>query len=68
MMQHELCIPIDGEPSYRETVILSSTGEASEVQYKMMGVYEMVNDQLVYGRPVWKQIDNDLFIFFSGNR
>ena len=65
MMQHELCTPIDGEPSYRETVILSSTGEASEVQYKIMGVYKRVEDQIVYGRPVWKHNHNDLFIFYS---
>ena len=46
---------------------MSSMGEASEVQYKIMGVYKRVEDQIVYGRPVWKHNHNDLFIFYSGN-
>ena len=56
----------EGEPTYPDTVTVSSTGGASETVPSVMGVYKITNITHS-GRPVW-QITTGLggFLFYNG--
>ena len=57
----------EGEPTYPETVRVSSTGEASERLASVMGVYKITN--ITHSdRPVWQSsVREDRFLFYHGN-
>jgi len=56
----------EGEPTYPDTVTVSSTGAAADKQPECMGVYKRT-PQTWSGRPVWKHtIRDDRFLFYHG--
>ena len=57
----------EGEPTYPETVTLSSTGGARERKPSVMGVYKITNITHS-GRPVWQStVREDRYLFYNGN-
>ena len=57
----------EGEPTYPETVTVSSTGGASETVPSEMGVYKITNITHS-GRPVWQStVRDDSYFFYNGN-
>ena len=57
----------EGEPTYPETVTVSSTGGASETWPSVMGVYKITNITHS-GRPVWQStVREDRYLFYNGN-
>ena len=57
----------EGEPTYPDTVTVSSRGGAAHPQCSSLGVYKITN-QTYTGRPVWKiMADYDTFLFYQGN-
>ena len=58
----------EGEPTYPETVTVSSTGGASERWPSVMGVYKITNITHS-GRPVWQStVREDRYLFYNGNK
>ena len=56
----------EGEPTYPDTVTVSSTEGAADSQYQSLGVYKKTY-QIHSGRPVWKStFRDDRFLFYSG--
>ena len=51
---------------YPEIVTVSSNGEAAKEQPKSLEVFQMLENILRHGRPVWKQDENDEFLYFNG--
>ena len=59
---------IEGEPTYPDTVTISSTGGAVDSQTSCLGVYTKTY-QIHSGRPVWKNTArDDRFLFYNGKR
>ena len=57
----------EGEPTYPETVTVSSTGGASKRWPSVMGVYKIANITHS-GRPVWQStVREDKYLFYNGN-
>ena len=57
----------EGEPTYPDTVTISSTGGAADEQVASLGVYTRTY-QIYSGRPVWKNTArDDRFLFYNGN-
>ena len=57
----------EGEPTYPDTVTVSSTEGATEEQVSSMGVYKKTY-QIHSGRPVWKStVRDDRFLLYNGN-
>ena len=57
----------EGEPTYPETVTVSSTGGASDTWPSVMGVYKISNITHS-GRPVWQNtVLEDRYLFYNGN-
>ena len=56
----------EGEPTYPDTVTVSSTEGAADSQYQSLGVYKKTS-QIRSGRPVWKStVRDDRFLFYNG--
>ena len=56
----------EGEPTYPDTVTVSSTEGASDSQSASIGVYKKTY-QIHSGRPVWKStVKDDRFLFYNG--
>ena len=56
----------EGEPTYPETVTVSSTGGAREIWPSVMGVYKITNITHS-GRPVWQsRVREDRYLFYDG--
>ena len=56
-----------GELTYPKTVTVSSTGGASEIRPREMGVYKITNITHS-GRPVWQStVREDRYLFYNGN-
>ena len=55
---------VEGEPSYPNTITVSSTGGARERWPSVMGVYKITNITHS-GRPVWHS--EDRFLVYYGN-
>ena len=57
----------EGEPTYPNTVTVSSTGGASERWPSVMGVYKITNITHS-GRPVWQStVREDRYLLYNGN-
>ena len=58
----------EGEPTYPDTVTVSSTGGAADSQSLSLSVYTKTY-QIHSGRPVWKNTArDDRFLFYNGKR
>ena len=56
----------EGEPTYPDTVTISSTGGAANTQSQCLGIYKKTS-QTWSGRPVWQNTArDDRFLFFHG--
>ena len=57
----------EGEPSYPDTITVSSTGGATERMPSVMGVYKITNITHS-GRPVWQsRVRGDRYLVYNGN-
>ena len=57
----------EGEPTYPDTVEISSSGGSADSHSTSMGVYKKTY-QIHSGRPVWKStVRDDRFLFYNGN-
>ena len=57
----------EGEPTYPDTVTISSTGVSADSQSASMGVF-IKTYQIHSGRPVWKSTGrDDRFLYYNGN-
>ena len=57
----------EGEPTYPDTVTISSTEGAADSQFGSLGVFTKTY-QIHSGRPVWKStVRDDRFLFYNGN-
>ena len=58
----------EGEPTYPDTVTISSTGVSADSQSASMGVF-IKTYQIHSGRPVWKNTArDDRFLFYSSGK
>ena len=57
---------VEGEPTYPDTLTVSSTEDAADEQVASMGVYKKTY-QIHSCRPVWKStVKFDRYLFYSG--
>ena len=57
----------EGEPTYPDTVTVSSTGDAADSQPESLGVYK-ITPHTWSGRPVWQHtVRDDRYLFYNGN-
>ena len=57
----------EGEPTYPESVTISSTGGTSETWPSYLGVYKRTN-MTNSGRPVWQSTSSDdRYLFYDGS-
>ena len=55
----------EGEPEYPVQLIVSSSGEASKLYPDAMGVYRKIKGDIKHGRPVWKHIEHNIFLYYA---
>lgn len=56
----------EGEPDYPVQIKVASSGEAAQLYPDAMGEYRKIKGDIRNGRPVWKHIDNNIFLYYAG--
>ena len=57
----------EGEPLYPDTVTITSNGGAAVSQGSKLGIFQR-EAQYQNGRPIWKKVGAQVYIYFSGKQ
>ena len=55
----------EGEPPYPDTVTITSSGGAADIQGSNLGIFKR-EAQYQNGRPIWKKEGDQVYIYYSG--